>query len=217
MRARVALACLTLVVAALSHAEESHPFSIHDMLAMERIGDPRVSPDGAQVVFTLRTTDLEANRGRTDLWLVATDGGEPRRLTSHTAGDYHPRWSADGTSIYFLSSRSGSSQLWRIPLGGGEAAPVTELPLDLSSFVLGPDGKIVVSADTFSDCETMACTKERLDAEAEKKTTGLVYDRLFVRHWDTWKDGRRSHLFLLGDEAPKDLMPGMDADCPTKP
>lgn len=209
--------CLIALLAVGAAHAETHPFTIHDMLAMQRISDPQPSPDGSQVVFTLRTTDLEANRGKTDLWIVSTAGGEPRRLTSHDAGDFHPRWSPDGAGIYFLSTRSDSSQLWRIDLSGGEARPVTELPLDLSSFVVGADGEIVVSADTFADCPTMACTRERLDEQARKTTTGMIYDRLFVRHWDHWKDGRRSHLFRLTDEAPRDLMPGMDADCPTKP
>ena len=90
------------------HADETHPFSIHDMLAMERISDSQVSPDGETIVFTLRTTDLEADKGRTDLWLVGADGSRLRRLTSHEAGDFNPRWAPDGKSVYFLSSRSDS-------------------------------------------------------------------------------------------------------------
>ena len=62
-------------------AQDTHPFSVRDMLAMDRISDPQVSPDGRHVAFVVRQTDLEANRGRTDLWLVATDGGGLRRLT----------------------------------------------------------------------------------------------------------------------------------------
>jgi dipeptidyl aminopeptidase/acylaminoacyl peptidase len=60
----------------------SHPFSVHDMLAMQRISEPRVSPDGERVVFTVRTTDMEENKGKTSLWLVRTDGSGLRRLTT---------------------------------------------------------------------------------------------------------------------------------------
>ncbi len=98
---------------------ETHPFSIHDMLAMERISDPQVSPDCKRIVFVLRTTDLEANRGRTDLWLVGVDGNGLKRLTTHPQNDLNPRWSPDGQSIWFLSTRSGSSQVWRIRANGG--------------------------------------------------------------------------------------------------
>jgi dipeptidyl aminopeptidase/acylaminoacyl peptidase len=198
----------------------THPFSIHDMLAMERISDPQLSPDGRQIVFTLRSTDLEADKGRTDLWLVGVDAQGLRRLTSHPASDANPRWSADGKSIWFLSSRSDSSQVWRIAIDGGEAQQVSDLPLDVSSLAVAPGGKrIAMSVDVFPDCDTLACTRERLDAIEARATSARVYDRLFVRHWDTWKDGRRTHLFVMpvtGGEA-VDTMRGMDADCPSKP
>ncbi len=200
---------------------EPHPFSVHDMLAMERISDPQLSPDGRQVVFSLRRTDLEGNRGRTSLWILASEGGEPRRLTSEEGGASNPRWSPDGRSLFFLSSRSGTSQVWRIALAGGEAEAVTSEPLDVSSFAVSPDGtRLLLSMDTFPDCDSAKCSRERLDEIAEQPASGRIYDRLFVRHWDTWKDGRRSHLFIrsLDDPAPSvDLMKGMDADSPSKP
>ena len=80
----------------------SHPFSVHDMLAMQRISEFRVSPDGKRVVFTLRTTDLEENKGKTSLWLVQTDGSGLRRLTAAQANDNDPRWSADGMALSFF-------------------------------------------------------------------------------------------------------------------
>ena len=98
MRSSLALVLL-LTLALPAGAADTHPFSIHDMLAMERISDPRVSPDGTQVAFVVRATDLEANRGRLDLFLAATDGSRVRRLTGHEAADSQPRWSADGRSL----------------------------------------------------------------------------------------------------------------------
>ncbi len=201
-------------------AVESHPFSVNDMLAMERISDPRVSPDGTEVVFVLRTTDLEANKGRNDLYLVQTDGSGLARLTSHEAGDTSPRWSSDGKSIYFLSTRSGSSQIWRIAPDGGEAQKVTDLPLDVGAFVLSRDGtRIGLTVEVFPDCDGVECTKKRLDEIAAREATGRIYERLFFRHWDTWKDGRRSHLFVMpaSGGAMVDLTKGMDADVPSKP
>jgi Tol biopolymer transport system component len=120
---------------------QTHPFSVHDMLAMDRICDPRVSPDGSRIVFVLRKTDLEANLGRTDLWLVAVDGTALRRLTSHPENDSNPRWAPDGKSVWFLSKRSGSSQVWRIRIDGGEAQQVTDQPLDVGNLVVSLDGE----------------------------------------------------------------------------
>lgn len=218
-----------------SGTAESHPFNAKDLVGMTRVSGPQAAPDGRQVVYVLRTTDFEADRGRTDLWMVPADGSAlPRRLTTHEAGDGSPRWAPDGSGVYFLSSRSGSSQVWFLAMAGGEARRATDLPLDVSAFAVSPTGAhLAVALEVFPDCETLACTTERLEAQESAKTSGMVYDQLFVRHWDTWKDGRRSHLFVVpasgvGTDSgvgtgaaettePVDVTAGFDADVPSKP
>ena len=205
---------------AAADATTPRPFTVHDLLAMERLSDPQVSPDGRWIAYVQRSTDLEANRGRTDLWRVAFDGSRTVRLTTDPAGDWSPRWSPDGEWLYFLSSRSDSSAVWRLPTAGGGAEKVTDLSLDVGGFTLSPDGgTLVVSLETFSDCEDLACTVDRLEESAESKATGVLYDRLFVRHWDVWKDGRRSQLFAVpvdGGE-PIALTAQLAGDVPSKP
>jgi len=216
---------LALIFAAVNVAAETHPFNVHDLVGMERIGDPRPSPDGSMVAFTVTTMDLEANRGGRNLWLAATDGASIRQLTGNTASDWSPRW-ADSRLLYFLSSRSGSSQVWRIPIDGGEAEQVTDQPLDVEAFQVGPGAKVLyLGLKVFPDCEeSVECTVERLQVEAERMSTGMIFDQIFVRHWDFWKDGRRNHIFriALGESGlpsgdPVDLMTGVDGDCPTVP
>ena len=198
---------------------ETHPFSIHDMLAMDRISDSRVSPDGKWILFNVRETDLEANRGRTDIWLIGTDGKGLRRLTSHPAADFNARWSPCGKCVFFLSTRSGSSQVWRIKVDGGEAEQVTKLPLDIGNLIVSPAGEyLAVTMEVFPG-QSVEKTAEKLEAVAKRQATGRLYEKLFVRHWDTWSDGRRSHVFVVlkkGGEA-RDLMAAMDADSPSKP
>lgn len=196
---------------------ETHPFSVHDIMAMQRLSSPVASPDGRQIVFVCGKTDLNANKVRTDLWLVNADGQNLRQLTTDPGGDFNPRWSPDGKFVWFLSTRSGSSQVWRIPVSGGEAQKVTDLPLDVSNLQISPDGRhLAFSLEVFIDSAKPAATKRMLDAIEARKSTGLVFDRLFVRHWDTWEDGRRSHLFIMPIEGgePIDITPGMDADVP---
>ena len=222
---RVPIAVLALVLLAglpaLAPARtpaETHPLTVHDMLALDRISDSQVSPDGKWIAFTVRETDLAANRGRTDIWLVGTDGKGLRRLTSHPAADFNGRWTPCSQWIFFLSTRSGSSQIWRIKVDGGEAEQVTKLPLDVNVLLVAK-AKLAFTMDVFPGM-TPEATAAKLEAVAKDPATGRLYERLFVRHWDTWNDGRRSHLFYMpmhgGGEA-KDLMPGMDADTPNKP
>lgn len=206
-------------LAILSPAADIHPFSVRDMLAMERISDWQVSPDGKRVVFCLSTTDLEANRSRTDLYLSGVDGTGPRRLTSDPAGDFQPRWSADGKSVFFLSTRSGSPQVWQLSPDGGEAQPVTKLPLGVDALRVSPDGRSLLFSVAVFPGKSIEETKKMLDEKAKVKSSGMIYDRLFVRHWDTWEDGTRNHLFTypLPSGPARDLMRDMAADSPGKP
>jgi dipeptidyl aminopeptidase/acylaminoacyl peptidase len=213
------------MVVSLPAAAEKRAFTVHDLVAMQRIADPRPSPDGSRVSFVVTTMDLEANSGRKDLWIASTDGSGARRLTTHPANDWEPRWSGSDT-LYFLSERSGTAQVWRLDLAGGEAQPVTDLPLDVAALQVGPTGAALYPAlAVFPDCEdSIECTVERLDATEARKASGLVFDRLFFRHWDSWKDGRRNHIFRipLGEDGlpagePVDLMAGVDGDCPILP
>jgi dipeptidyl aminopeptidase/acylaminoacyl peptidase len=222
LRYLISLFLLLLSVGSGVAAEigETHPFSVHDMLAMDRLSDPQVSPDGKWIAFVLRKTDLEENKGRTDIWLIGTDGKNLRRLTTHPDSDTNPRWAPDSRSLYFLSTRSDSSQVWCIRIDGGEAEQITDEPLDVGNLVIAPDGKhIAFTMEVFPDCDTPAETKSRLDEIEQSKTSGRIYERIFIRHWDTWKDGRRSHLFVMpmkgGDIV--DVMKGMDADAPSIP
>ena len=220
MRQKVLLFVLLFMSLSATIFAQTHAFSIHDMLAMDRLSEPQVSPDGKWVVFTLRKTDLAANRGRTDLWLVGIDGTGLRQLTVNPASDFSPQWARDGKSIWFMSTRSGSAQIWRMPVDGGEPEQKTSLPIDVGGFLLSPDGsRLAVTMEVFPSCENIACSKTKLDEMESRKASGKIYDKLFFRHWDTWSDGRRSHVFTMpitGGE-PVDLMRGMEADCPSKP
>ncbi len=221
---RLMSAILLLAMAATAGATQ--PFTADDLVRLKRVSDPQVSPDGRHAVFVLRETDMEANRGRTDLWLLEL--GDPRamsrRLTQHPAADSSPRWAADSRTLYFLSTRSGASQVWRISLDGGEAQQVTNYPLDVGSFKVSPRGdRLAVTLDALPECADLKCSADRLAERGKAKASGRVYDELFVRHWDTWKDGTRSSLYTapLGADltagTPVNVSGSIRANVPSKP
>jgi dipeptidyl aminopeptidase/acylaminoacyl peptidase len=193
--------------------------TVDDMLAMQRVGDPVVSPDGKHVAFTVRDTDMEANRGRYDIWLADVNGGSPVRLTTHPEDDVGPEWSSDAKWIYFTSTRSGSSQVWRIAPTGGEAEQVTKLPVDVTTFKVFPDGKrLLLAIDVWPEAKTLADSAKRDQDKAKSKATMRVYDQLLFRHWDRWEDGKYQHLFVWNsDKDVYDLTPGQLTDSPTHP
>jgi dipeptidyl aminopeptidase/acylaminoacyl peptidase len=219
-------------------ADHAQPFTVQDLVRLERISEIAAAPDGRRVAYTLRTTDMEANKGRTGIWMVDTGkrGSAPLRLTDLAANSTAAEWSADGRFVYFLSNRSGSTQVWRVTAPGtatrsqarnldapgADALQVTNLPLEVGSFRVSPKGdRILVSVEVYVDCADLACTKQRMDAAAASKASGVLHQQLFVRHWDTWSDGRRSQLFAmaLDDVArgtPVNLSGGI-GDVPSKP
>jgi dipeptidyl aminopeptidase/acylaminoacyl peptidase len=219
------VAALALAVAVpVFAAEGAHPFDAHDLVMMDRVSDPALSPDGKLVAFQVRETDYDANKGTNGIWIVPSSGGKTVRLTDKALNATSPRWSPDG-AVYFLAPKDGTGQLWRVGASGGAAQQATSFALDVNNFKLSPDGKrVLLSIDVFTDCNDLACTKQRLDARKTDKATGTVYDKIFVRHWDTWSDGRRSQLFIadVGTDGkiagePRLLSRGIDGDVPSKP
>ncbi|HEX3396750.1 MAG TPA: LpqB family beta-propeller domain-containing protein, partial [Steroidobacteraceae bacterium] len=225
----------TCAAAPAPATEPALPFTIQDMVRMERISDVAVAPDGKHVAYTQRTTDMEANKGRTSVWMLDASkrGATPLRLTDGGPNSNSPEWSKDGKFIYFLSNRSGANQVWRISSSGTgprgdtpvpDSTQVTNLPLEVGSFRVSPKGdRILVSVEVFLDCADLPCTKKRLDTAAHAAATGALHTQLFIRHWDAWSDGRRSQVFALGlnDEGVAQGVPlnitGGIGDVPGKP
>jgi len=138
-----ALACLLCVAGVAAAADETaRAFTAKDLVMLDRVSDPQVAPDGQSVIFTVRETNWDANRGMTGLWRLALGAKEsrPERLTATGSNASSPRWAADGKHLYFLSDRSGSNQVWRLGEGPGEARQVTRSPLEVENFALAPDG-----------------------------------------------------------------------------
>jgi dipeptidyl aminopeptidase/acylaminoacyl peptidase len=214
--------------AATPAPDHSQPFTVQDMVRLDRLSEIAASPDGKRVAYTLRTTDMEANKGRNSIWLLDTGkrGAVPQRLTDLAANSNAAEWSADGRFIYFLSNRGGSTQVWRVAPGADAsdagALQITNLPLDIGSFRVSPKAdRILVSIEVYLDCADLACTKQRLDATAHSNASGVLYRDLFVRHWDAWSDGRRSQLFSMPLEDTARATPvnvsGGIGDVPGKP
>ena len=172
-----------------------------DLATLDRYSSPTLSPDGRQLVLAKRVVDYDANKASSSLWienLLARDAAPPVRLTPEGWNVNSPAFAPDGKTVYFLSGKSGSSQLYAIPTEGGTPRQLTDFALDVGGYQLSPDGqRIAFNVEAFIDCGSdLACSKERLDALEESPETGVVFDRMFIRHWDTWSDGRLNRVFV---------------------
>ncbi len=223
----LSLALLTTGATSLAIAGEPRGLTIEDLVKLERIDAPALSPDGTKLLYQIRSTDLDKNRGHTELWLMDISGANPvpQQFTNTTGNSNSAVWSASGDAVYFISTRSGSAQVWCQAVTGGAASKVTDLPLDVASFRISPSGdRIAFSLEVFRDCPDLACTKQRLEKKEKDKASGKIFDQLLVRHWDTWSDGRRLVLYSAPldtaasmSAAPVSLSGGLDADVHSKP
>lgn len=196
-------AALAFIGTSLAHGGT---FTATEMMKLKRVSDHSVSSDGKWVAYVVTEIDAAFTRNN-DIWMTPVAGGASRRMTSHGKSDARPRFSPDGSVLAFLSNRDGANQVFAMDLLGGEPRRVTTLPLGVESYLWLDNRSLLVVSDVFPDCKDDACQTERLEAVGKGPR---VYDSLFVRHWDTWEDGRRTHLFrvfLSGDPA-VDLTPG---------
>jgi len=171
------------------------PLQADDLFRLRDVGDPRVSPDGAWVAYTVTTVDSAKDKGDSDVWMVSWDGRRTLRLTSSPEGEGNPRWSPDNRYLAFVSGRyeSKGGQLWLLDRSGGEAVRLTELAGGVSDYAWSPDGTrlAVVSDDPPPDAA-------RKDSAASTRPKPIVIDRYqFKRDGDGYLERRRSHVHVV--------------------
>ena len=221
------LLCLAVPVLASAASLLARPMELEDMFRLHRVSDPQISPDGSAVVFVVTEPLKAENRTDSDLWIVSTVGGEARKLTNSAKHDRHPRWSPDGQWIAFESNRDGSYQIWVMPADGGEARKLTSVSTEASQPVWSPDGRelafvsaVFAEFSTRPFAESDRLNKEKLAAREDGKVKARLFDQLLYRHWDSWVEGKRQHMFVLPVKngaagEPRDATPGDNDGIPT--
>ncbi len=216
------LPLLTIMALCSPASAEKRPFTIEDLYRLKGVSSPVISPDGKSIVFTVTVSNLKTAKRTTNIWRMDADGANQRQLTFSDTSDSSPAFSPDGKYLAFLSTRSGSQQLHVMPVSGGESEKKTAFPGGISSFVFSPDSRrVAFVADVYPECGAdTGCNKRLLDAREKNKIKAHLADGLLFRHWDSWKDGLRSHILLMTlpnekNEEPLlvDLTPG-DFDSP---
>jgi dipeptidyl aminopeptidase/acylaminoacyl peptidase len=208
MNRAIFLAAATLLFAPpLAAEDQAHaPITAETMWQLKRIGPPALSPDGRFAVYSVTTYGEEHDKGDADLFVVPTDGGKPKRLTSMKGNESEPAWSPDGQWIAFVAKRGDDkeSQLYVIAANGGEATRVADVPTGVSAPKWFPDSaRIAFISRVWPDIADWDKAREKLKSREDPKMTAQVWDRTPVTHWDHFVDDRQAHLFSVPLEGGK--------------
>ncbi len=191
---------------------QNRTYTVEDLLKVKRVSDPQVSPDARFIAFMIGEVNLDANRIVNQIYRVSIDGGEMKQLTNGDKSAASPRWSPDGKKLAFTTG----GQIWLMDNDGDNKKPVTTISTEAAAPVWSPDGNwIAFTSDVYPDCSDDACNKKR-DEDAEKsKVKAHVTTRLLFRHWNEWRDLKRTHLFVVSSKGgtARELTPG-DYDSP---
>ena len=215
MKHVAALCCVLLFVVSLC-AQTKHALTFDEFISLGRVTDPQVSPDGKTVAFVVTVHNKVENKTNSNIYLVAADGGPTWPLTAAKGANNTPRWMPDGKSLAFISTRDGEAQIWTVPVIGGDAHKVSSISTGVSDLQVSPDGKwFSFSSEVYPDCPNDESNKQRSEQVEQSKAKAKIFDKLPYRVWNSWKDRKRTHLFVLPTNggASRDMTPG-DADSP---
>jgi len=187
-----------------------------DFAAVRAVSDPQLSPDGARVLYAVRTTDVQANRRTTTTFVVPFGGGPARAFPDDTTHATEARWAPNGRRVAYVAG----GQLWVADADGGNRRQLTRLTGGATGPVWAPTGdRLAFVSAVYPECADDPCNAAREKAKSESTVKAHVADQLMYRHWNAWDEGTRSHLFVVGADgsAPRDLTPGARYDVPPGP
>jgi dipeptidyl aminopeptidase/acylaminoacyl peptidase len=179
--------------------------------SVNRLGSPLVSASGKFMIFTVKKALLAENKYETQIWRIEADGSGLRQLTSSIASSNDPQIGLNDVYLYFLAKRGTTSQVWKLPLSGGEAQPVTDLYGDISGFAMSADNKnLLLQRMVDPDCTGEESIQKSSEQKQQSKSRARIIDHLMYRHWNEWLEGKFGHLFLydLEKSQAEDITPG---------
>jgi dipeptidyl aminopeptidase/acylaminoacyl peptidase len=197
-----------LGTSAFAQSPQKHPFTFEDMMKLKRLEEPVPSPDGKWVVFSATDVDLEANTKISHLWIVPASGGESKRLSETKNHEERPRFSPDGKKLIWTSKATDPTQIWMCDFNSdngtlaGQPHQVTNISTGADGGIWSPDGKnIVFVSEVYADCKDDACNKQRDEELKKSKVKAKVFTKLFYRHWSSFTEFKRSHLFVVSADS----------------
>ena len=187
-------------------------FTIADLYEIKNVGSPVISPDGKQIAFTLTDYNLPKGSSSTNVFIMNNNGSEIKNITNDKKSSYNPVWVPDSKSIYFVSTRTGTSELFQFNFTGNSIKQITYIATGIDAPVLSPNGKLIAfSTDVYPKCGSNDDCNKELDSTSTKgPVQAYVADHLLFRHWTDYSAGKYTHVFIydIGKNKYTDVTPG---------
>ncbi|MEP6496208.1 MAG: DPP IV N-terminal domain-containing protein, partial [bacterium] len=194
MRTNALLTAALFAASASAGAQQKRALTFDDFSAVRAVGDPQPSTDGKLILYSVRTTDVQANKRASQTFVVPVGGGAPQVFPAPSVSATEARWSPDGKHIAYVAS----GQLWVADASGSNPRQLTRLNGGATGPVWSPAGdRIAFTSAVYPDCSTDACNAAKEKAASDNKVKAHIADQLMYRHWNAWDEGSRSHLFVV--------------------
>ena len=199
MKRFIAILAVLLIGLCSVAFSQNRSYTVDDLLKVRRVSDPQVSPDGRRVAFAIGDVNFADNRAVNQIYVTSVDGGaELKRLTDGRGSSSAPRWSPDGKKIAYITG----GQIWTMDSDdGGDKEQVTKISTGAAAPVWSPDSKwIAFTSDVYPDCKDDQCNKTRDEQAENSKVKAHIVSRLLYKHWDEWRDVKRTHVFVVSSK-----------------
>lgn len=170
---------------------EKQPMIPETLWEFGRIGGTQVSPDGKTLLFTVIYYDVEENKSSRDIYTLPVAGGQPQNITISEYNEFNALWRPDGERIGYLSTKSGTVQMWEIEPDGSNPVQVTNISGGITGFEYSPDMNYIYFT------KRVKIEEDAHDMHPDlPEANALIYDDLMYRHWDKWHDYSYNHIFI---------------------
>lgn len=191
---------------------QKKPFTLADIYKIHYVGDPVVAPNGSRIAFTVSNYNMKKGESWTNIYVMDANGKNKKAITDGMNSNYNPMWTSDGKTLYYVSTDSGTPQVYRYSFATGKSEKITNFSMGVDAPVLSPNNNLIAfAAKVYPKCGANSRCNKEIDSTAQNgPIQAYLADHLFFRHWTSYAAGKVSHIIIYNIDKKNytDVTPG---------